>query len=145
MHDCAASAERSYHQCLSASGRNPAKCRQPEAELRAWTKKTGKDYCIDEIIDLLNCTRSPDRDLCSKPFIQMRECNRPRGPQILVQDGNYVAAPAFAQSHFNLREGAHVAAATPPLAGTTDQSVRTELAAHLQLPNLDHTVSAYKW
>ena len=79
-----------YRQCLSRSGRNPAKCSSKEADLRKCAKATGQNFCIDETVRLLTCAKSPEKDFCAKEFVLLRECNRPLGPQLVHNtDGGY--------------------------------------------------------
>ncbi|CDJ53464.1 hypothetical protein, conserved [Eimeria brunetti] len=50
--------------------------------------------------------RKPDRNVCAKEFILMRECNRPGGPQLLLTKDEFgklrYEVPAERLSQFNL-------------------------------------------
>eukprot|EP00922_Rhytidocystis_sp_ex-Travisia-forbesii_P021315 GHVS01031236.1.p1 GENE.GHVS01031236.1~~GHVS01031236.1.p1 ORF type:complete len:150 (+),score=4.54 GHVS01031236.1:138-587(+) len=82
-----------YRTCLANSGRNLSKCLAEESQLRACSKNLNRSYCIDEGVSLMNCIRNgSDRNSCSSEFLKMRECNRPGGPQIVIEDANYVIA-----------------------------------------------------
>ena len=109
-----------YKQCLNKSGRNPAKCTSSEDDLRKCSVSLGKDYCIDQTKALMNCSRSPsDSSLCADQFVAMRECNRPRGPQITKnENGVYRVVEGITQSEFRDNAGQLLAQATPP----TDRS-----------------------
>lgn len=73
-----------YRQCLSGSNRDPRKCTDFIPKLRACEKSLNVSYCIDETNNLMACARKPDATVCAKEFVQMRECNRPGGPQLLL-------------------------------------------------------------
>lgn len=57
------------------------------------------NLCIDETVDLMNCARyidiiytrlqpvhcrNPDKSVCAKQFLAMRECNRVDGPHLYI-------------------------------------------------------------
>ncbi|CDJ41393.1 hypothetical protein, conserved [Eimeria tenella] len=73
-----------YKLCLSGSNRNPQKCQEFLPSLRSCEKSLKVSYCINETQNLMNCARKPDRSVCAKEFVLMRECNRPGGPQLLI-------------------------------------------------------------
>eukprot|EP00922_Rhytidocystis_sp_ex-Travisia-forbesii_P065817 GHVS01097753.1.p2 GENE.GHVS01097753.1~~GHVS01097753.1.p2 ORF type:complete len:146 (-),score=40.65 GHVS01097753.1:145-582(-) len=94
-----------YHRCLSSSGRSPSKCGLLEAQLRGCAKSLDKSFCIDEGTQLMNCVRKGrSSNSCASEFVKMRECNRPRGPEIVVEDGQYVVAEA-ARGSYQLTAG----------------------------------------
>jgi hypothetical protein len=79
--------ESVWSKCLAKSGRNPAKCAKAETELRKCGNAVKKDFCIDETVNLMNCTKAPDGPLCASQFVAYRECHRPQGRE-LVLDGS---------------------------------------------------------
>ena len=109
-----------YKHCLNKSGRNPAKCTGLEGDLRKCAVSIGQSFCIDETISLMNCSRSPtDSSLCADQFIAMRECNRPRGPQIAKSDkGVFRVVEGAGKSEFTDSANQLLSHATPP----TDRS-----------------------
>jgi len=105
-----------YKQCLNKSGRNPSKCTGLEADLRKCAVSLGHSFCIDETISLMNCSRSPnDTSLCADQFIAMRECNRPRGSQIVKNEkGIYRVLDSVSKSDFTENAPQLFAQANPP-------------------------------
>lgn len=105
-----------YKQCLNKSGRNPSKCTGLEGDLRKCAVSVGQSYCIDETIALMNCSRSPnDTSLCADQFVAMRECNRPRGPQIAkTEKGVYRVLESVTQNEFKDNASQLLSQATPP-------------------------------
>ncbi|EAN32814.1 hypothetical protein TpMuguga_02g00531 [Theileria parva strain Muguga] len=79
-----------YYKCLSGSGRDPSKCQKQEFLLRKCsTTDKENDYCLNELLELYNCIKRPDVNACASEFLLFRECNRPEGPEILIQDDKY--------------------------------------------------------
>lgn len=105
-----------YKQCLNKSGRNPSKCTGLEGDLRKCAVSVGQSYCIDETIALMNCSRSPnDTSLCADQFVAMRECNRPRGPQIAkTEKGVYRVLESVTQNEFKDNASQLLVQSTPP-------------------------------
>ncbi|CEM38166.1 unnamed protein product [Vitrella brassicaformis CCMP3155] len=83
---------KDYTACLSKSGRDPSKCRELETKVRTCSRTLGLNFCIDEGLNLLFCAARPGPDVCAKEFILMRECNRPGGPEILLQGDSMVVS-----------------------------------------------------
>ena len=105
-----------YNQCLNKSGRNPAKCSGLEGDLRKCAVSLGHSYCIDETIALMNCARSPtDTSLCADQFVAMRECNRPRGPQIVRNDkGVYHVLDSASKAEYKDNSSQLLSQVVPP-------------------------------
>ncbi|KAF8822276.1 hypothetical protein IE077_004115 [Cardiosporidium cionae] len=133
-----------YHLCLNKSGRNPAKCRDLEKGLLGCSKSLKKDYCIDEINGLLDCSRHPSNDICAKEFVAMRECNRTTGPEILIQDGNYVLSPKHA-SKYTPTSLDICATAAPSRSRSALQETLHTLHSLLGLANTEERNVPYKW
>ncbi|GFE54879.1 hypothetical protein BaOVIS_022830 [Babesia ovis] len=79
-----------FYGCLGSSGRDLSQCSREMGALRQCSEgdKT-QNYCVNEISRLLRCTKEPDSTGCAKEFIAFRECNRPLGAEILIQDDMY--------------------------------------------------------
>ena len=105
-----------YNQCLNKSGRNPSKCTSLESDLRKCAVSVGYSYCIDETIALMNCARNPtDTSLCANQFVTMRECNRPRGPQIAENEkGQYRVIDSATKNEFLDNASQLLAQSVPP-------------------------------
>ncbi len=105
-----------YNQCLNKSNRNPSKCSGLEGDLRKCAVSLGHSYCIDETIALMNCARSPnDSSLCADQFVAMRECNRPRGPQIVRNDkGVYHVLDSASKNEFKDNASQLLSQVVPP-------------------------------
>ena len=105
-----------YNQCLNKSGRNPSKCTGLESDLRKCAVSVGYSYCIDETIALMNCAKSPtDTSLCANQFVAMRECNRPRGPQIAQHEkGHYRVLDSQSKHEFSDNASQLLAQSVPP-------------------------------
>ncbi|KAK2195572.1 bifunctional CHCH/Ufd1-like [Babesia duncani] len=85
---------RAYYACLGKNNHDLSQCK---AENGALTKCAAgdkdNDYCLKELQQLMTCTRSPSSDACAKEFVQFRECHRPGGREILIEDNHYKIAP----------------------------------------------------
>jgi hypothetical protein len=105
-----------YNQCLNKSGRNPSKCSGLEGDLRKCAVSIGHSYCIDETIALMNCARSPnDTSLCANQFVAMRECNRPRGQQIVQNEkGVYYVLDSASKNEFKDNASQLLSQSVPP-------------------------------
>lgn len=105
-----------YKQCLNKSGKNPSKCTGLEADLRKCSIALGQSYCIDETIALMNCVKAPkDSSLCANQFVAMRECNRPRGPQIAQNEkGQYRVLDSQSKTEFYENASQLLAQSVPP-------------------------------
>jgi len=89
-----ADAKIQWEQCLASSGRNPSKCKKFEAELKKLEVSRGENYCIQQTIDLMQCTNKGKT--CGDEFFSMRECNRSGGALFSkTAEGNYVAEKSF--------------------------------------------------
>uniref|UniRef100_A0A7S4PV38 Uncharacterized protein n=1 Tax=Alexandrium monilatum TaxID=311494 RepID=A0A7S4PV38_9DINO len=109
-----AALKKEWNACLAKTGGNPGRCEKLEKDLRASSKATGVDCCIDETIKLMRCTTSSSRaDGCSDAFIAMRECNRAGGKQLLAESGAYAVAPGK-QGLFTSEASSLVSTSGPP-------------------------------
>ncbi|KAL7065781.1 hypothetical protein ACR3K2_37760 [Cryptosporidium serpentis] len=81
--------QKRYFRCLRKSNLELRKCENLELQLEACSKNTQRNYCINELKSLVKCIRKPNKDGCSREFIEMRECNRPKGPRIKYENGIY--------------------------------------------------------
>ena len=98
MTDCREQ-QSAWEKCLAKSGRNPGKCGKTETELRkcgGTSSRVQERLCIDETISLMNCTRRNDAGLCSREFVNFRECRRPLGRQLMQSspDGGWTVVEA---------------------------------------------------
>eukprot|EP00746_Dinoflagellata_sp_MGD_P163657 gnl/MRDRNA2_/MRDRNA2_91831_c0_seq1.p1 gnl/MRDRNA2_/MRDRNA2_91831_c0~~gnl/MRDRNA2_/MRDRNA2_91831_c0_seq1.p1 ORF type:complete len:138 (-),score=38.68 gnl/MRDRNA2_/MRDRNA2_91831_c0_seq1:116-529(-) len=85
--------KKDWDKCLNTSGRDPSRCGKQESALRAASKSAGVDCCIDETIALMQCTaKASAKDGCAAAFINMRECNRAGGRQLVADGGGYAVA-----------------------------------------------------
>ena len=111
-----------YNQCLNKSGRNPSKCSALECDLRKCAVSLGHSYCIDETIALMNCARSPtDTSLCANQFVAMRECNRPRGSQIVQNEkGVYHVLDSASKNEFKDNASQLLSQSVPPTEKSAD-------------------------
>eukprot|EP01066_Platyproteum_vivax_P007923 Platyproteum_vivax@DN3220_c0_g1_i1.p1 len=82
-----------YYKCLSKSGRIHTRCAHLEPPLRKCEETFAANFCIDEGIDLMKCSRRPDSSMCTKEFFAMRECNRPGGAQMVWEGDKLVVVP----------------------------------------------------
>ena len=129
-----------YNQCLNKSGRNPSKCSSIESDLRKCSLSVGQSYCIDETIALMNCSRSPkDASLCADQFVAMRECNRPRGPQLAQNEkGVYRVLDSPSKVEFHDNASQLLAQSTPPTDRSTEaiRKAAKEYAATVGITDL---------
>lgn len=133
-----------YYSCLSESKRNPRKCKSIEDELRGCSKKTGESYCIDEINNLMRCSRAPDPTVCAKEFFLFRECNRPDGPHITIEDGNYVILKEHLDK-YNVNDPVISSVEAPERNCSETKKFIEKMKVTLQLKNLKEKFTAYKW
>eukprot|EP00404_Azadinium_spinosum_P020744 CAMPEP_0180497008 /NCGR_PEP_ID=MMETSP1036_2-20121128/42574_1 /TAXON_ID=632150 /ORGANISM="Azadinium spinosum, Strain 3D9" /LENGTH=135 /DNA_ID=CAMNT_0022505549 /DNA_START=102 /DNA_END=509 /DNA_ORIENTATION=+ len=86
--------KKEWSACLAKSGGMPGKCEALEKDLRAMSKASNVDVCINETLSLMRCTSSSSkRDGCGCEFMAMRECNRIGGKQFVPENGAYTVAP----------------------------------------------------
>lgn len=133
-----------YYSCLNASKRNPKKCKSLEDQLRICSKKNGENYCIDEIINLMNCSRSPDPTVCAKEFFLFRECNRPDGPHMKIEDGNYVVLKEH-MDKYNIYDPVIAPIEAPKRDSNETSKFLDKMKATLHLKNFKEKFVAYKW
>merc|ERR1719240_1672920 len=81
-----------WDKCLSKSGKSPDKCLAAEDALRKCGNAAGVNFCIAETRALMACSLYPSKEQCATQFIQMRECNRPAGPKLVVGDTLSIAS-----------------------------------------------------
>lgn len=114
-----------YKQCLNKSGRNPSKCTGLEGDLRKCAVSLGQSFCIDETISLMNCSRSPtDTSLCADQFVAMRECNRPRGSQIVKNDKGVYRIPDSVNTNEFTENASQLLAQSQPPSDRSAQALR---------------------
>ncbi|AFZ79442.1 hypothetical protein BEWA_022900 [Theileria equi strain WA] len=92
-----------YYKCLGSGNRDVSQCKEQESALRQCSSVDKENnYCLDEILALLNCTRHPNRNGCAKEFVVFRECNRPGGPEIVVKVVGFVRYSHSSDESFKL-------------------------------------------
>ncbi|KNC37055.1 hypothetical protein PFLG_02370 [Plasmodium falciparum RAJ116] len=122
-------AKSKYYKCLNKSNRNPGK----------W-----ESYCINEINNLMECSRSPDPSMCSKEFVLFRECNRPDGPHILIEDNKYVISKEHLDK-YNVSESTISPIEAPQRNNSNTASFLEKMKEVLHLKNFKEKFVAYKW
>lgn len=138
------SIKNKYYACLNESKRNPRKCKPIEDELRVCSKKTGENYCIDEINNLMRCARSPDPTVCAKEFFLFRECNRPDGRHMTIEDGNYVILKEHLDK-YNVSDSVISPVEAPVRDSAKTKKFIEKMKIALHLENLKENFTAYKW
>ncbi|ETW29174.1 hypothetical protein PFFCH_03374 [Plasmodium falciparum FCH/4] len=105
---------------------------------------TGESYCINEINNLMECSRSPDPSMCSKEFVLFRECNRPDGPHILIEDNKYVISKEHLDK-YNVSESTISPIEAPQRNNSNTASFLEKMKEVLHLKNFKEKFVAYKW
>lgn len=79
-----------FYGCLGRTGRDISQCERELGELKKCADNDKQEnYCVSEMSRLLRCTRNPDSTGCAKEFIVFRECHRPTGREIVIEDNMY--------------------------------------------------------
>uniref|UniRef100_A0A7S4PVM4 Uncharacterized protein n=1 Tax=Alexandrium monilatum TaxID=311494 RepID=A0A7S4PVM4_9DINO len=106
--------KKEWNACLAKSGGRPARCEKLEKDLRAASKASGVDCCIDETVSLMKCTMGSSRASgCGDAFLAMRECSRASGRELLAESGAYAVAPGK-QGLFTADAASLVSTSGPP-------------------------------
>ncbi len=131
--------QSSWEKCLTKANRNSSKCVKFETDLRKCSVATREDFCIDETVNLMNCTKhaADDRTLCANEFINFRECRRPFGRQLVQAD--HASSSGFAvveaAKSLYLPEGAQVLMTPAPSSPVNLKTAVQEYARNLGLTN----------
>eukprot|EP00920_Eleutheroschizon_duboscqi_P019389 GHVT01045943.1.p2 GENE.GHVT01045943.1~~GHVT01045943.1.p2 ORF type:complete len:124 (+),score=11.26 GHVT01045943.1:1201-1572(+) len=104
----------------------------------------GRSYCVDEGIRLLGCARHPGADVCAKEFVEMRECHRPGGPELVVRDNQYQIVPEHLDK-YRLNSVEVCEATAPPRSRQRLEATATAMREALSLDNFKENVTPYKW
>ncbi|SBT45706.1 conserved Plasmodium protein, unknown function [Plasmodium ovale wallikeri] len=123
-----------YYTCLNNSRRNPNKCKDIETELRECSKT----------IESNNVNMFPDSSTCAKEFFLFRECNRPDGPHILIEDNKYVIAKDHLDK-YNVDNATIGPVEAPERNNSNTASFLEKMKATLHLKNFKEKFVAYKW